>query len=304
MIYEHLSHMFKAYSGALVSSDLRPSNGDLFVFDTGAWYSIPDFRGERICQSSILELEAAPWTHQNLAHFFYRTPARHLLRMHPQLLDECINDMCLRAGHIHLSMRYHNHRIPVKHDALLFNTFARYARKLTISVAYHGVLSDQATGQLAVIDDLARVFKDEGCRANTLALNLHFDTPPVPTDLDPSTQCGSQDDATRPNLTWIQHLISQELDFLNAAIELCIYSSSTCTSRKSQNIRKPRSIPRPRETQLSTVYDHDSDEEHACAPWNHHFFSMHSRLDPKTDQWSCWRKEMLSPYEAAALEWR
>lgn len=100
MIYKHLSHMFKAYSGAFVTmSDVRPAEGDIYMFDTGAWYSIRHFRGERIDASSILELEAAPWSHQNLSHLFNRTPARHLRRMHPQLLDECVDDICLRVGH-------------------------------------------------------------------------------------------------------------------------------------------------------------------------------------------------------------
>ena len=102
IIYEHLSCLFKAYAGAFVTSDLQPVTGDVYMFDTGAWYSIRHFKGEQIYKTSILELEAAPWAHSNISHLFSRTPARHLMCMHPQLLDECIDG--IRAfGYVVLS---------------------------------------------------------------------------------------------------------------------------------------------------------------------------------------------------------
>jgi hypothetical protein len=279
MIYGHLSHMFKAYSGAFVTSDLQPANGDVYMFDTGAWYSIRHFRGEKIGPNSVLELEAAPWSHQNLSHFFSRTPARHLRRMHPQLLNECIDDICLRAGQVRLAMQYRNHELPHQYDQLLFNRFAQRARHLTITVAYRGICSRSVPGMkvttlgyrhepgnehLTVLDDLARVFRQGGCRAETLSLNLTFDVPFT-------DEC-----RLTVNEGWVQQLVSEKLGPFGCSINLCLYNR--CDERY-QFSRK----------------DYD------CPRWEH-IFSHRSFFDAKSGRWGNWSKHAMSVYEAAALE--
>lgn len=278
MIYGELSNMFKAYSGAFVTPDLQPTVGDLFMFDDAAWYSIQQFKGEPISKASILELEAAPWAHQNLSHLFRRTPARHLMGLDPQLLDEAVDDFCLRAGHVRLYSQYRNHEMPLKFDTLLFQQFARHARNLTITVAYHGIRlqcaadyratslgygQEPANDRLAVVDDLADIFR-AGCRTVSLTLNLNFDIP-----------C-TQERRHAVNEAWVQDLVRKKLSGFGFDINLCIYNR--CDER--QHVLK---------------------NQFECPRWEN-IFSLHTSFSTTFDQWSSWSKRIMSPYEAAALE--
>lgn len=279
MIYEHLSDSFKAYSGAFVTSDLQPADGEVYMFDTGAWYSIPRFRGQRIDSTSILELEAAPWSHQNISHLFNRTPMRHLKCLDPQLLDECINDICLRAGLVRLSMQYRDHEVPHKHDKLLFTRFAQCARHLIITVAYHGIYSrvlsghkaitlgydlEPAVDRLAVLDDLAAMFHDGGCRAASLTLNLNFDVPFT-------DEC-----RLTVNEAWVQKQVHEKLGAFGCSINLCLYNR--CDER--YEIGK---------------------KDYEC-PRHEHIFSHRASFDAGAARWTRWSKHTMSVYEAAALE--
>lgn len=279
MIYEQLSDMFKAYSGAFVTSELQPGNGDVYMFDTGAWYSIRHFRGERINHTSILELEAAPWAHQNLAHLFQRTPARHLKALHPQLLDECVDDICMRAGHVRLSMQYRNHQSKLQYDALLFNKVAQQARQLTMTFSYHGICSarapkfkasalgygdEPANERLTFLNDLARIFQDGECRASVLNLNINFDIP------------FTEDCRLTVNEQWVQNQVSHKLSNLGCLINLCIYN------RCDEQYQVKR-------------------DGYACPQWEN-IFSHQSSMDARTGLWSAWRKQPLSIYDVAALE--
>lgn len=279
MIYEHLSGMFKAYSGAFVTSDLQPSPGDVYMFDSGAWYSIRHFRGERINDNSILELEAAPWAHQNLSHLFSRTPARHLRCLDPRLLDECIDDVCLRAGHVRLSMQYRNHENPNRYDELLFNKFAQSARDLTITVTYHGIYSqlapsyrattlgygrEPANERLTVLDDLALIFEKGGCRAATLNLNINFDVP------------FTEECRLTVNEQWVQALVDRKLSNIGCNINLSMFNR--CDERFMV-----------------------TQDGYGCPRWEH-IFSHRSSFDTARKQWSVWTKHAMSVYEAAALE--
>jgi hypothetical protein len=263
--------MFKAYSGAFVTSDLQPIEGDVYMFDTGAWYSIKDFRGEKVDSRTILELDAAPWAHQNLSHLFNRTPVRHLRCLHPQILDECIDDICLRAGKVRLSMQYRNHENRHIYDHLLFNSFGQHARDLTLSVTYSGIhsklscnkattlgYSQEPDEKLTVIDDLIAVFQS-GCKAKVLTLYLNFDIPFT-------NEC-----RLTVNETWVQERVKQLAKF-GCSINLCIYNK--CDERY----------------QIS---------DYECPMWEH-IFSYRSFFEQGRG-WGRWIKHEMSVYEAAAL---
>ena len=249
------------------------------MFDTGAWYSIPRFRGQKIDSNSILELEAAPWSHQNLSHLFNRTPARHLRCLDPQLLEECIDDLCLKAGHVRLSMQYRDHQIPHQYDRALFDRFVCHARQLTVTVAYHGIHSQARPGHkattlgyrqepavesLAVVDDLAAIFKAGGCRATNLTLNLNFDVP------------FTEECRLTVNEAWVQRLVHQKLGHFGCGINLCLYNRCDERYQVSKN-------------------DYD-------CPRHEHIFSHHSSFDATTGCWTRWSKHTMNVYEAAALE--
>lgn len=278
MIYAHLTGMFKAYSGAFVTADLQPKQGDVYMFDTGAWYSIPHFRGEPIGPDTVLELDAAPWAHQNLAHLFNRTPARHLRALHPQLLEECVDDICLRTGSVRLSMQYRNHVNAHRYDKALFDAFARHARALTLTVAYSGVCiggakattlgydsGSESDERLAVIDDLHAIFSAAGgCKAQTLTLQLTFDVPFT-------ASC-----RLTVNERWVQREV-QRLAVFGCDIQLAIYNR--CDDRFPM-----------------------AGDAYECPMWEH-IFSYQSSFG-RDRGWSPWTKREISMYEAAALECR
>jgi hypothetical protein len=274
MIYENLTHMFKAYSGAFVTSNLQPSEGDVYMFDTGAWYSIKHFRGQSVGSETILEFDAAPWAHQNLSHFFNRTPARHLKCLDPQILDECIDDICLRAGKVRLSMQYRNHQNPHKYDKILFNSFARHARDLTLTIAYNGIYSKlnctkattlgygrELDEKLTVIDDLVEILQS-GCKMKVLTLYLNFDIP------------FTDDCRLTVNEAWVQDRVT-DLTKFGCSINLCIYNR--------YDERYPIS-------------------GYGCPMWEH-IFSYRSSFE-RHKGWTRWTKQAMSVYEAASLECR
>ncbi|KIW02385.1 uncharacterized protein PV09_06205 [Verruconis gallopava] len=272
MIYANLFHMFKSYSSSHVCAAKAPLEGDVYLYDTGGWRSVSDFRGEMINSQTVLELDAAPWTYQNISHFFNRTPARHVRSLHPQIFDECVHDICMKAGKVKLSMQYRNHKPAHKYDKFLFDSFARNARDLNVTIGYHCTLSKQSRKsvssqdssheqdtRLAAIKHLEEVLED-GCRLENLTIYLNFD---VPHPID-----------TRPSATedWVQVEVSKLAKF-GCDINLCIFHR--CCERQS-------------------ILD--------CAyPARQHGFSYCSTYKQGAG-WGLWTKHKMTFYEAAALD--
>lgn len=273
IIYGHvLDGLFKSYAGAFVNSDFVSREGDMYMFDGGAWYSIRHFRGDRIDANCILELDASPWAYKNLSHLLMRTPARHIRTLGRQIFSECIDDLCVKAGKVCLAMEYRNHRPHHKYDEELFHTVAQNARDLTVSISYRSLRGGKSqmpitsfgwnpapSDELVAVNDIYRMLKF-GCKTQTLSINFNFDVP------------FGQDCRLTVNDNWVRDKV-EILARFGCRIDLCIYNK----------------------------YDGRYESLGCGYPMWEHIFCSRSSYEPGVG-WSTWKKQEMNAYEAAALE--